>query len=72
MASESDIKLVMETFGCDDATAKSLIESGINVEFIKEGLDKVVEPEVNLKSIADKAIDELDALAKLHEDVKNL
>ena len=61
MPERSDIQAVMDTFGCDENRAIELINAGINVNFIKEGVDKIVEPELrlgdNAKDLADRLSD---------------
>lgn len=47
-AEKNDIALVMESFGCDEPTAVSLIEGGINVAMLRDGVDSIVEPEIHL------------------------
>jgi len=69
----SDIQAVMDTFGCDENRAIELIDAGINVAFIKEGVDKIVEPELRLGDDAKEFADRLsDTIAELQKDVKNL
>lgn len=69
VAERSDIELVMDTFKCDEDTAKSLIESGINVEFIRNGLDSVVEPEFHMAETAKKVVNVLsETLGELQKD----
>jgi len=66
---KSDIELVMATFGCDESTAKGLIESGVNVAFIRNGIDSVVEPELHMADAANKVINTLtETLGKLQKD----
>lgn len=69
MAERSDIELVMDTFKCDEDTAKGLIESGVNVAFIRNGIDSVVEPELHMADAANKMIDVLSqTIGKLQKD----
>lgn len=66
----SDIQAVMDTFGCDENRAVELINAGINVAFIKEGVDKIVEPELRLGDDAKDFADRLsDTIAELDKDV---
>lgn len=69
MAERSDIELVMDTFKCDEDTAKGLIEAGVNVSFIRNGIDSVVEPELHMADAANKVINTLtETLGKLQKD----
>ena len=69
MDERSDIELVMDTFKCDEATAKGLIDAGVNVAFIRNGIDSVVEPELHMADVANKIIDKLsDIIGELQED----
>ena len=70
MPERSDIQAVMDTFGCDENRAVELINAGINVGFIKEGVDKIVEPELRLGDDAKDFADRLsDTIAELQKDV---
>lgn len=69
MAERNDIDLVMKSFGCDEDTAISFIEAGINVQMLREGLDDIVEPELHLKNDVEKAKESLaEAVGKLKQD----
>lgn len=69
MAERSDIDLVMDTFRCDEVTAKGLIDAGVNVSFIRNGIDAVVEPELHMADVANKIIDKLsDTIGELQKD----
>lgn len=70
MPERSDIQAVMDTFGCDETRAIELINAGINVSFIKEGVDQIVEPELRLGDDAKYFADRLsDTIAELQKDV---
>ena len=59
----------MKSFGCDEDTAISFIDSGINVQMLREGLDDIVEPEIHLKNDVEKAKESLsEAVGKLKQD----
>ena len=69
MAERNDIDLVMKSFGCDEDTAISFIDSGINVQMLRDGLDDIVEPELHLKNDVEKAKESLaEAVGKLKQD----
>ena len=69
MAERNDIDLVMKSFGCDEDTAISFIDAGINVQMLREGLDEIVEPELHLKNDIEKAKESLaEAVGKLKQD----
>lgn len=69
MAERNDIDLVMKSFGCDEFSAISFIEAGINVQMLREGLDDIVEPELHLKNDVEKAKESLaEAVGKLKQD----
>ncbi len=69
MAERNDIDLVMKSFGCDEDTAISFIDAGINVQMLREGLDDIVEPELHLKNDVEKAKESLaEAVGKLQQD----
>lgn len=69
MAEKNDIDLVMKSFGCDEDTAISFIDAGINVQMLREGLDDIVEPELHLKNDVEKAKESLaEAVGKLQQD----
>lgn len=69
MAERNDIDLVMKSFGCDEDTAISFIDAGINVQMLREGLDDMVEPELHLKNDVEKAKESLaEAVGKLKQD----
>lgn len=69
MAERNDIDLVMKSFGCDEDTAISFIDAGINVHMLREGLDDIVEPELHLKNDVEKAKESLaEAVGKLKQD----
>lgn len=69
MAERNDIDLVMKSFGCDEETAISFIDAGINVQMLREGLDDIVEPELHLKNDVEKAKESLaEAVGKLKQD----
>jgi hypothetical protein len=69
MAERNDIDLVMKSFGCDEDTAISFIDAGINVQMLREGLDDIVEPELHLKNDVEKAKESLaEAVGKLKQD----
>jgi len=55
----SDIDLVMKSFGCDENTAVSFINAGINVSMLRDGVDKYVEPELNLGKEVEKVKERL-------------
>ena len=59
----------MKSFGCDEDTAISFIDAGINVQMLREGLDDIVDPELHLKNDVEKAKESLDeAVGKLKQD----
>ena len=59
----------MKSFSCDEDTAISFIEAGINVQMLREGLDDIVEPELHLKNDVEKAKESLaEAVGKLKQD----
>ena len=59
----------MKSFGCDEDTAISFIDAGINVQMLREGLDDIVEPELHLKNDVEKAKESLaEAVGKLQQD----
>lgn len=59
----------MKSFGCDEDTAISFIDAGINVQMLREGLDDIVEPELHLKNDVEKAKESLaEAVGKLKQD----
>ena len=69
MAERNDIDLVMKSFGCDEDTAISVIDAGINVRMLREGLDDIVEPELHLKNDVEKAKESLaEAVGQLKQD----
>jgi hypothetical protein len=69
MAERNDIDLVMKSFGCDEDTAISFIDAGINVQMLREGLDDIVEPELHLKNDVEKAKESLaEAVGKHKQD----
>lgn len=69
MAERNDIDLVMKSFGCDEDTAISFIDAGINVQMLREGLDDIVEPELHLKNDVEKAKESLaEAVGQLKQD----
>ena len=69
MAERNDIDLVMKSFGCDEETAISFIDAGINVQMLREGLDDIVEPELHIKNDVEKAKESLaEAVGKLKQD----
>lgn len=69
MAERNDIDLVMKSFGCDEDTAISFIDAGINVRMLREGLDDIVEPELHLKNDVEKAKESLaEAVGQLKQD----
>ena len=69
MAERNDIELVMKSFGCDEDTAISFIDAGINVQMLREGLDDIVEPELHLKNDVEKAKESLaEAVGKFKQD----
>lgn len=69
MAERNDIDLVMKSFGCDEDTAISFIEAGINVQMLREGLDDIVEPELHLKNDVENAKESLaEAVGKFKQD----
>ena len=69
MAERNDIDLVMKSFGCDEDTAISFIDAGINVQMLREGIDDIVEPELHLKNDVEKAKESLaEAVGKLKQD----
>ena len=55
----SDIELVMKSFGCDEKTAVSFIDGGINVGMLRDGIDSIVEPEIRLGDEVKKMADSL-------------
>lgn len=55
----SDIDLVMKNFGCDEDTAISFIDSGINLNMLRDGIDSIVEPEINLSNEVKKVKEKL-------------
>jgi hypothetical protein len=60
----------MDTFGCDEKRAVELINAGINVGFINEGVDKIVEPDLRLGDNAKDLVDRLsDTFAEFQKDV---
>lgn len=69
----SDIDLVMENFGCDEKTAVSLIENGINVTMLRDGVDSIVEPEIHLAEEARRVSEKLaEAVAEFKKDTQDL
>ena len=65
----SDIDLVMENFGCDEKTAVSLIENGINVAMLRDGVDSIVEPEIHLAEEARRVSEKLaETVAEFKKD----
>lgn len=59
LAARSDIELVMDNFGCDALTAATLIDAGINVAMLRDGIDDIIEPELNLGDEVKKVNDKL-------------
>ena len=69
----SDIDLVMENFGCDEKTAVSLIENGINVAMLRDGVDSIVEPEIHLAEEARRVSKKLaETVAEFKKDTQDL
>lgn len=65
----SDIELVMTNFGCDEDTALSFIAAGINLQMLREGLDDIVEPELNLSKDVESVKDRLtEAVGEFQQD----
>ena len=58
-AERSDIELVMKSVGCDEKTAVSFIDGGINVGMLRDGIDSIVEPEIRLGDEVKKMADSL-------------
>ena len=65
----SDIELVMKNFGCDEDTALSFIDAGINLQMLREGLDDIVEPELNLSKDVESVKERLtEAVGEFQQD----
>jgi hypothetical protein len=65
----SDIELVMKNFGCDEDTALSFIDGGINLQMLREGLDDIVESELNLSKDIESVKERLtEAVGEFQQD----
>lgn len=65
----NDIDLVMKNFGCDEVTAISFIDAGINLQMLRDGVDNLVEPEINLAKEVSKVSSRLsEAVGKFQQD----
>lgn len=66
----SNVEFVMSMFDVNETLAKRMIANGLNVDFLRNNVDDVLETEFGLASFAKKIDDTLtDASAKLKDSV---